>query len=178
MKTREITLYKEKSFIAQLFGDAFKILLGVAIAYALAQHNWSPKALADSVEAKVMSYVTTTGNSLEKSVDLTRDLVASEVMSETTKKAIYMLATGVDNDKKEIAELKEQLVTVQTQNVQMQVALDNALIPEATVKAAAVNHVVEPVKDGFITIKVKASDLWNTYEFQPEKVKGWISNVF
>ena len=178
MKNREIVMYKEKSLVAQLFSDAFKILLGVAIAYTLAQHNWSPKALADSVEAKVMSYVTTTSNSLEKSVDLTRDLVANEVMSETTKKAIYMLATGVDNDKKEIEALKEQLVTVQTENAQMHVALDNALIPEATVKAAAVNHVVEPVKDGFITIKVKASDLWNNYEFQPEKVKGWISNVF
>ena len=178
MSNKEIMLYKKPSFIATIIGDALKIAIGIALAFMLSQYDWSPKKMTDDVLSKAEVQVSIAEGALAKSVNLTRDLIAGEVMSDSTKKAIYILATGVDNDKKEIETLKEQLVVVQTQNAQMHVALESALIPESTVKAAAVNHVVEPVKDGFITVKVKASDLWNNYEFQPEKVKGWISNVF
>lgn len=162
MENREIVVYKEATVnkIVQLI-----MAIAVVLAFVLGMN------ISNIPKEQVKNVIGT-------AVNETRDLVATEIMSESTKKAIGMLLTGVDNDKKEIETLKEQLVVVQTQNAQMHAALESALIPESTVKAAAVNHVVEPVKDGFITVKVKASDLWNNYEFQPEKVKGWISNVF
>lgn len=174
MKTRQITLYKEKSFIGQLFADTLKIALGIAIAFVLSQNEWSPTKAVDSISDSIKLAVSQTSNSAKSSVDLTRDLIAKEVMSEESRNAINQLV--VNNY--EMVTIKEQLAEVQTQNAQMKVALDNALVPEATVKAATMNHVVEPVKDGFVTVKVKVSDIWNAYEFQPSKVKGWVSNVF
>lgn len=178
MSNREITLYQKRSILATFVGDILKIAIGIALAFALSQYDWSPKKMTDDMFDKAEIKVGLASEALAKSVDLTRDLIAGEVMSESTKKAIYILATGVDNDKKEIDALKGKLEEVQIQNAQLINTVNNALIPEATVKQAAVTHVVEPVRDGFVTVKVKVTDLWNTYEFQPQKVKSWVSNVF
>lgn len=158
--------------LSYIWGIA-KVILGLFILYGIYQHNWSVDSYIESNVEKVQKF---TGD-LNNSFELTRDLVASEVMTDSTKKAIYILATGVDEDKKEIAALKEQLEVVQTENVQMKVALESAIVPEASVKEAAMNHVVTPAKDTLVSVKDKAADLWNTYEFQPQKVKGWFSNV-
>lgn len=166
MENTQGVVYKKPSIFMYVLWDITKMIIGIAIIVGLYRNDFSVESFVNEVETEVSA-----------SVDLTRDLIANEVMSDSTKKAIYMLATGVDEDKKQIETLKEQLAVVQEENVQMKVAAENALIPEATVKEAAVNHVVVPVKSTFETAKEKAVTLWNTYEFQPEKVTNWFRNV-
>lgn len=160
---KEITLYKEAtvSFVMKLV-----VIMLVTIAFAL---GFTAREIPVQQVKEVIG-----GAVIESQIEVKQALMPSDA----TQKALLILMTGKDVDQVKIQNLEQQLATVETQNVILQAKVDNALVPEATVKAAAVNHVVEPVKDGFVTVKVKASDIWNAYEFQPEKVKGWISNVF
>lgn len=178
MEAREIKMYEKKSFIRQLMIDAIKVTLGVAIIFSLSQHNWSIDDTIDdiynSVANTVTSAVSDTTSSAQSSINLTRDLLAREIMSEESREALNQLVANSN----EVVTIKEQLSEIKNENEELKLALDSALIPESSIKEVAVNHIVEPTKEGFYFVRTKVSTLWNTYEFQPKKVTGWIHNVF
>lgn len=108
---------------------------------------------------------------VREATNTVRNTVAVALMTESEKEEI-----GKEYATLEIAKLQLQLETAELENMRLTVAINNAIIPESTFKEAAVNHIVTPVKDGFSSIKAKASNLWDAYGIHSSTIKGWMTS--
>lgn len=136
------------------------IAVCIAVGYNLAAVDTTP------IKSEVSSFISNA-----------RNHAGWIILSDSGKQSIAKLAEDNVQLRKEAEETKQllaaketELATVTNANDKLKYKLSNALIAESSVTDAVKVHVVNPttsvVKDGYY----KAKELWNSYEFKPEKV--------